>query len=325
MTNKTVETKVVEDKKVDEQTRMMEQTRADEQEFFDFLSGKKAIHEVQTRAISNSTHGMLIPTTISKSIVEEIITLSPAIANCRHFDMTGRLEFVVEDVTVGKVTAQYVEEGQAVTPTDAKFKVVSIFGYTIMAETILSKSTLLNSQFDIRDYVIKSIAKSFTSLLEEELFEGKTKIQGVATIPDTRKVKLVAGTTLTSDHIIDAECLIPTAVRSNAAWYMNPEMLKDVRKLKDGNGQYILQRDFANPSAMTISGRPVYQSDFIPSSKIYFCDLSGMYMKVAQSLSTMVLQEKYAEYGQIAVLGSAECDAKPVELAKLACLEIAQA
>ena len=46
---------------------------------------------------------------------------------------------------------------------------------------------------------------------------------------------------------------------------MNPAVFTAIRKLKDGNGRYIPQPDFAGATPYRLLGKPVYLSDNMPT------------------------------------------------------------
>lgn len=96
---------------------------------------------------------------------------------------------------------------------------------------------------------------------------------------------------------------------------MNEKTLKEVRKLKDTNGQYIWQPSVSAGEPDKILNRPVYTSSFMPEIKasnktVLFGDFSFYWIADRQGRSFKRLNELYATNGQVGFLGSQRVDAK---------------
>ena len=109
---------------------------------------------------------------------------------------------------------------------------------------------------------------------------------------------------------------------------MNKSTRTAIRKLKDGQGNLLLNKDATSRWGYTLFGKDVYVSDSVPAmatgaTAIYYGDFSGLAVKLAEDVNIQVLQEKYATQHAIGVVGYVEFDSKVENAQKLAKLVMA--
>ena len=103
--------------------------------------------------------------------------------------------------------------------------------------------------------------------------------------------------------------------RKNAVWVVNDSTIKAIRKLKDGNGQYIWQPALKDGDFDTLLGRPVLTSAYMPeiatkAKPVMFGDLSFYWVGDRQGVTFKRLNERYADMGQVGFLTSKRLDGK---------------
>lgn len=146
----------------------------------------------------------------------------------------------------------------------------------IYANPKASYRLLDDALFNVESWYSQKVAETFADY-EEEAFltgNGTNKPKGllaydfVATADGSRdfgKFQQITSTTLTADAIIDLYYSLRQVYRgNNTAWLMNPSTIQALRKLKDGNQNYIWIDNIANGMVGTLLGRPVYESRFMP-------------------------------------------------------------
>ena len=111
---------------------------------------------------------------------------------------------------------------------------------------------------------------------------------------------------------------------------MNKATRKAIRKLKDGEGNYLLNKDASARWNYTLLGKDVYTSDNMPEmaagkTAIYYGDMTGLAVKVSEDVSIEVLRETKARQHLVEVLGFVEVDAKVQDEQKIAGLKMATA
>ena len=138
------------------------------------------------------------------------------------------------------------------------------------------------------------------------------------------KVILAKKSSLSADELIDIQELVPDVYATDAIWVMNKSTRKAVRKLKDGQGNYLLEKDSNARWGYKLMGNDVYCSDNLKAigtaSKpvIIFGDFSGLAVKESEQSEIQILNELYAAQHAIGVVAWGEVDAKVEDTQKIA-------
>ncbi len=306
-------------------------SEVEERAFANFLrTGLTSFSDTETRSdvnLSKGDNGVVIPTTIADRIISTVKNIAPIIQGSDLYDVKGDLVFVVDDESANKTTCAYVTEFQELESTTGKFKSVTLKGEIAGVLTKVSKSLINNAGFDIVNYVVTKVAESIAQFLENEMLNGTTKIQGL--LNAEHAVTAASATAITADDLIDLQFTVPQVYRGNGVFIMNPDTFKACAKLKDNDGNYILNKDLTNGYGYTLLGRPVYESDNMPKmatgNKVaLFADLKGYATKIAgESVEITVLQEKFATQYAVGVAGYVEVDGKIVDQQRIAVLKMA--
>lgn len=275
-----------------------------------------------------TNNGAVIPTTIANRVISRVQEISPILVKATRFNVKGTLKVPVwgkagagadQDITVG-----YQTEFTDITANSGKFTSVDLSGFLAGALTLVGKSVINNSQVNVADFVINEMAKKIAIFLEKELINGTTgKATGALATTTTMNAGSISA--ISADNLIDLQAKIPTAYQNDAVWVMNPKTFTALKKLKDGNGQYLLQSDFAGAMPYRILGRPVYLSENMPeiastAKAVLYGDLSGLAVNFREDISIQVLQEKYATQHAVGIVSWFEFDSDVVDHQKLATL-----
>lgn len=309
-----------------EETRSQEEleTRA----FECYIRGIAA--DVETRAAVNMTvgdNGAVIPTSIANKIIEMVKEISPLYHLATHYDVGGTLTIPSYDETSQKITMAYATEFTALTSTSGKFTSISLGGFLAGALTKISMSLVNNSKFDIVSYVIRKMAEAVSEWIEGELINGTTgKIEGLSKV--AASVTAAATTAITADELIDLQESIPDKLQANCIWVMSRTTRKAIRKLKDGEGNYLLNKDATSKWGYSLFGHDVYVSQSMPDMAagkrtVLYLDPTGLAVKVAENPSVQVLREKFADEHAVGVICWMEVDSKVENKQKIAALDMA--
>lgn len=212
--------------------------------------------------------------------------------------------------------ATWLEEGKAYSESDEVFDQMTLGSFKLGTFLKISEELLNDSAFDIESYLSGEFGRRIGAA-EEEAFltgDGTNKPTGIFTTAE-EGLKAGAATTVTADELIDLHYSLRSPYRKNAVWVMNDSTVKVIRKLKDGNGQYLWQPALTAGTPDTILNRPVYTSQFVPELKggakgIAFGDLSFYWIADRQSRAFKRLNELFATTGQVAFLASQRVDGK---------------
>ena len=269
--------------------------------------------------MTKGDNGAVIPATIARKIIDKVIEISPLYASATKYNSKGTLNIPKVDTSSDDFTVAYAEEFSDLTSRSNKFATVSLTGFLIGALTKISKSLVNNSDFDLVNFVIDRMAKKFAIFYEKEMLYGTAdKIAGIKGTYDSTNMKkvLTANNAITTDELIDIQDLIPDAYQADAYWIMNRSTRNYVRKLKDGQQNYILNQVFGKAWDYELLGKPVKCSENCEQlgangkMVIFYGDFSALAVKESETVEINVLNELYAAQHAIGVCGYAELDAK---------------
>ena len=281
------------------------------------------LREQRTGEMAKGDNGAVIPQTIANRIIDTVKQVAPIYALTTKFNVKGKLQF---PVAKGSITTGYQTEFTDIASSAVSFENVELDGYLIGALSKVSVSLINNAQFDIVGYVVNKIAQSIAEFLEKELIVGATNIKGItdASYESKGVVKVETATkdVVTADDLIDTQAALKMNVQDGCVWLMNQKMLTTVRKLKDGNGQYILNPDVRTGFGMELLGKPVMISDEMPDNIVVYGNWAAMYVNIHEDINIRQLNEVYAAQHGVGFVAWAELDAKLVEQDKFAKLTV---
>lgn len=321
-TNKDKE-EVVEDVQNEEQRA---QEVKDEKAFENYL--RDIVSEERAENLTFGDNGAVIPTTIANRIITKVYDISPILERATKYNVKGTLEipyYPAEEDT--DIEMAYATEFTELTSTAGKFTNITLTGFLAGALTLVSRSLINNSQFDIVGFVVDHMAYNIHRWIENELLNGTaSKIEGLSGV--TQEVTAAATTAITADELIQLQDTVKDAFQQNAIWVMSPATRTALRLLKDDVGRYLLQDDITAPFGKVLLGKPVYVSDNMPDmaagkAAIYYGDMSGLAVKMAEEMEMQVLREHFATQHATGVVAWLEMDAKVENAQKIAKLEMA--
>lgn len=308
-----------------------ESTEKEERTFVDFIvTGEEK--RANSPGMSYGSNGAIVPTTIAKKIIEKVKELSPIYEKVEKFNTKGTLEIPVYDVDsdatspTGNVNVAYQgDEFTSLVAGQGKFKSVELKGYSHGALSVISRKLLNNTDIDITNFLTNKIAQAFAEFWEKELLvgTGSTNNHMTGAISTTNLIA-TGNTTYTAanaakiDKLIDLQLAVPQQYQKNAIWIMNKAVFTELRKAKDGNGNYYMAygKGLTGGFDWEFLGKPVYISDNMPAATtvnnipVLYGDFSGMAMKISQDLEIQLMREKYIDKNAIGIVGWAECDSK---------------
>ena len=222
-------------------------------------------------------------------------------------------------VVASKGTASWVDEEGAIPESDDAFGQVSIGAYKLATMIKVSEELLNDSIFNLESYIAREFARRIGAKEEESFFigNGTGKPTGIfnATGGAELGVTAASATAITVDEIMDLFYSLKSPYRKNAVFVMNDSTVKAIRKLKDGNGQYLWQPSISAGQPDTILNRPVKTSAYVPAiaagaKTIAFGDFGYYWIADRQGRSFQRLNELYAATGQVGFKATQRVDGK---------------
>ena len=277
--------------------------------------------------LTKSDNGSIIPKTIAKKVIDKVIEISPLYARATKYNGKGTLAVPKYNDSTDDVTVAYATEFDELVSHSGKFDTIELTGFLIGALTKISKSLINNSDLNLTNYVVNKMAEKFKLFYEGECLNGTTsKISGIVGSYDSTNMKITLAnkSSVSADELIDIQEAVPDTFQPNACWIMNRDTRKRIRKLKDSDGNYILNRAFNEKWDYELLGKPVFCSEKAEklgtASKpvIFYGDLSGLAIKETEAMEIQILLERFATQHAIGVVGYSELDAKVENTQKIA-------
>ena len=304
-----------------------DKTEAEERAFAQYIVDAKA--EFRAGELTMSANGAVIPTSIVNKIISKVKEISPLYAMATKYNIGGTITIPYYDESTSAITMGYVEEFTELESHVGQFKSIELKGYLAGTLSVLSLSLINNSQFDVLGYIVNKMAEAIANWVEKELLHGTSqKITGLSNISAAMTVTAASQNAITADEIMELQDKVIDAFQNGACFIMNRATRSAIRKLKDSDGNYLLNRDISAKWGYTLFGKDVYTTDNADTmaagkTVIYYGDFSGLAVKLSEDASINVLREKYVTQHAVGVYAYMELDSKIENAQKIACLKMA--
>ena len=304
----------------DEKKTELRAEQVEERAFENFIRGVISEERADVN-LTASDNGAVIPSSIANKIIKKVYDICPIYQLATRYNVGGTLNIPYYDESTQSITMAYATEFVELESTSGKFSSIELKGFLAGALSKVSKSLVNNSSFDIVSFVVNAMAEAISRWIEKELLNGTTnKVAGLSTV--TQKVDAASSTAITADELIDVQESVPDIHQASAIWIMNKSTRTAIRKLKDNDGNYILNKDATAKWGYTLFGKDVYTSENMSAmaagkTAIYYGDMSGLAVKLSEEMSIEVLREKFATQHAIGVVGWIEIDSKVEDAQKI--------
>jgi HK97 family phage major capsid protein/HK97 family phage prohead protease len=173
----------------------------------------------------------------------------------------------------GGAGAAMVLEGEPIAPYDLTFDQVIITPKKAAALVEVSNELLQDAGVDIAGYLAQHFIDEIGELLEDQYWNGDgvdANLLGTLTAADAAEQPLIERVETAETTGVDVEDILtlwaelPSKYRRNAVFVCNSAMEAELRKMKDGNGQYLMVPDLTTGLGNTLLGRPLYLAEGFP-------------------------------------------------------------
>lgn len=190
---------------------------------------------------------------------------------------------------------------QNISSSNVTFNAYKISSKLIRITQELLEDNAVNLVQVIGDLIGERIARK-----ENELYTtgtGSSQPNGIVTATNTG-ITAASTSAITADEIIDMAHSVDPAYRTNGRWMMNDSIVQAVRKLKDGEGQYLWMSGIQSGVPDSLYGYPMVVNQDMSSSLassndvMLFGDLSKYKIRDVNQMRMRRLVERYAEFDQ---------------------------
>jgi len=215
-------------------------------------------------------------------------------------------------------SAAWTAEEAAFTEGDEAFSVVSLGAFKAASILKVSEELLLDSAFNLSGYLATELGRRIGALEEAAFVDGDGSSKPTGAIDgSTAGVTAAATGAITSDELIDLYHALGRQYRNKGTFLMADATLKAVRKLKDGDDQYLWQPGLQAGEPGRMLGQPVLTSESMKAlgaanETVLFGDFSYYYIADRESVVLKRLDELYAANGFVAFRAHRRVDGKVI-------------
>ena len=266
---------------------------------------------------TDSEGGYLVPDEFERTLVQKLTEANVLRPLC-HVIQTSYGDRKIP-VVASKGTADWVDEEGTYPLSDDSFSQVVLGAYKLATMIKVSEELLSDSIFDIEGYVSEQFGKRIGDKEEDAFLNGNGVSKPIGILNATGGAEIgvttAGASAITGDELIDLVYSLRAPYRKSAVFVLNDTTVKLLRKLKDGDGQYLWRPGITENAPDTILGHKIITSEFMPSAaagnkSIAFGDFSYYWIADRQGRTFKRLNELYATTGQVGFLASQRLDGK---------------
>lgn len=254
--------------------------------------------------------GYLAPTEWDRTITQRLLEISP-MRQLAFVQPTSKNSFSKLFTEHGAASG-WVGETDARTNTNTgKFKTLTYSTGEIYANPLATQQILDDAEINLEQWLGGEVDREF-ALQEGIAFlsgNGTNKPNGLLTYVTggtnaashpwgaIQAVNSGAAAALTADSILDLVYALPSVYAGNARFALNRNTLRIIRKLKDGEGNYLWQPSFVLGQPSTLAGYAVTEMPGMPdvaanALPVLFGDFKQGYM-ILDRVGVRVLRDPY--------------------------------
>jgi HK97 family phage major capsid protein len=222
--------------------------------------------ELKTLTVSSDPQGgYLAPTELSTEFIRNLVEFSPVrtLASVRATASPS----VTYPKRTGITNAKWKGETQASEASEPAFGQLEIPIREVNTHVDVSNQLLADSAGQAEAEVQLALAEDFGQKEGLAFVSGNGVLEPTGLLTDAGLAFTANGhaTNLSSDALITLMYALPAAYRQRGTWLMAGTTLATIRKMKDGQGNYLWQPAYSADTPETILGRPVVEAVDMPA------------------------------------------------------------
>ncbi len=277
--------------------------------------GRMTSPEVRALSVGTDTAGgYTVPDEFERQMVEALDDENVMRGLCTVINtMSGTREI---PVVASQGAAAWTSEAASYNESDDAWVQVTLSAYKATRIIKVSEELLHDSAFNLSGYLATSFGRAFGNA-EETAFvngDGSGKPTGIVG-GSSLGVTAAGAAAITADELIDLYHAPARSYRRNGTFMTADGTVKLVRKLKDGDNQYLWQPGLQAGQPDRLLGRPLVTSSDMPAAttglkSMLFGDFSYYWIADREARTFQRLDELYAASGQVGFRGAQRVDGK---------------
>jgi HK97 family phage major capsid protein len=232
--------------------------------------GEIRSHSFEKRDVTKGSTGAPVPTDFYSQVIELARFVGPMLETSTILNTAGGENLQIPSLSAystGTVTSEAGPIGES-DPTFNAFKTLGAYKYSFLVQT--SREMVEDSGVDLLGFIASQTGNALGFAVNNGLTvgTGTTQPTGIVTAAGSG---ITGGTgvtgAFTADNIIDLVYSVDTAGRTlpGTGFQMNAQAIAAVRKLKDGQGQYLFTPSLSAETRDLLLGYPIYENPAMAS------------------------------------------------------------
>ena len=224
--------------------------------------------------------------------------------------------------------ADWIPEEGVIPVTTGEFDEVKIEAHKVATSIRVSDELLEDSAFDLEGFIIDQFAQRIGDAEEDAFLHGDGVAKPLGLIYQLdREVTTEEAGKISTDDLLELMHAIPPKYRKDAVFLMHDSTLRELFKLRTGEGQYIWYENLKKKIPLCIFGHRVITCSSMPTIEsgkppILFGDFKHFVIGDRKHRRIKRLTEVHAQQGQVAYIMSQRVDAKLLDRNAIAALKV---
>lgn len=276
-----------------------------------------------------SEGGYTVPDEFDKQLIEGLEDEN-IMRGLVHIIRTGSGEHKIP-IVASHGTGSWVEEEQQIPESDDAFSQVTLTAHKFATMIRISRELLNDSAFDLAAYISHEFVRRAGAAEEQAILTGDGSHKPIGLLHDTLGAQVgvttASATAITADELIDMQHSLKSGYRRKAVWIMNDATISAIRKLKDGQGQYIWQPGIKEGAPDMLFNQRVLMSNYMPliatgNKVILYGDFSDYWLAEREGRTLERLNELYAVTDQVGFKMTERLDGRLILPEAVKCLQM---
>ncbi len=247
-----------------------------------------------------------------------------------HVITTGSGEHKIP-IVASHGSGSWIEEEAQIPESDDAFSQITLSAHKFATMIRVSRELLNDSAFDIAAYIAHEFVRRAGAAEEEAIISGDGSHKPIGLLHETYGagvgVTTASSTAITADELIDLQHSIKSSYRRKACWIMNDATIAAIRKLKDGQGQYIWQPGIKEGAPDMLFNQRVLMSNYMPlvaagNKTILYGDYSYYWLAQREGRTLERLNELFAVTDQVGFKMTERLDGRLILPEAVKCLKM---
>lgn len=268
------------------------------------MTGEIRSARFEKRAITKSSSGGAVPTSVYDRIVEHLV-MANVVRNVATVVTTNGGETINVPTSTAFSTASIVGEAAQASTSDPTLATRALGAYKYVVLVQLSNELAADGAVDVGGFLARQAGTAIGVATRGHMTTGSGSSQptGIVT-SSTAGVTGATGTTgaFTADNLIDLRYSVGAAytAQPGVGWMMNNTAMSAARKLKDTTNNYLFAPGL-NGDADSLLGFPVYANDSVASpalsaKSVLFGHFPSYFIREASGLTVDVSDDFAFDY-----------------------------